>query len=136
VSLQRHGHWRVHLLPRIDQPLGVRRGTAQYYFATDPNGNVLAITDSTGAVKNQYRYSPYGVGELATEAFFNPLRYAAREWDPDAGLYYRARWYDPQPQPGPHAASRTTAAAVGCGANLGCPSLRSGRFRTWHPASH
>ncbi|HEX9938189.1 MAG TPA: RHS repeat-associated core domain-containing protein [Longimicrobium sp.] len=83
--------------PGIDQPLGVRRGTAQYYFATDANGNVLALTDSAGTVKNQYRYSPYGVAELVSETVANPLRYAAREWDADAGLYFnRARWYDPQ----------------------------------------
>lgn len=82
--------------PGIDEPLGVRRGTAQYYFATDPNGNVLAVADSAGTVKNSYGYSPWGANESPSETFFNPLRYAAREWDPDAGIYFnRARWYDP-----------------------------------------
>ncbi|HET7463412.1 MAG TPA: RHS repeat-associated core domain-containing protein [Longimicrobium sp.] len=82
--------------PGVDQPLGVRRGTAQHYFAIDANGNVLAITDSVGTVKNSYGYSPWGVNESPSETFFNPLRYAAREWDPDAGIYFnRARWYDP-----------------------------------------
>jgi RHS repeat-associated protein len=81
--------------PGIDQPLGVRRGTAQYYFATDANGNVVALTDSTGAVVSQYRYAPYGEIQSQSEQFFNPLRFAAREWDSDAHLYYnRARWYD------------------------------------------
>lgn len=40
-----------------------------------------------------------GDGELEqiTERVQQPLRYAAREWDPVAGLYQvRARWYDPQ----------------------------------------
>jgi RHS repeat-associated protein len=85
--------------PGIDAPLGVRRGTTQYYYATDHLGSVLALTDVSGTIVNQYRYTPFGAAELVSETVPNALRYAAREWDPDAGLYYnRARWYDPQIQ--------------------------------------
>jgi RHS repeat-associated protein len=85
--------------PAVDAPLGVRRGSTQYYYATDHLGSVLALTDVSGNIVNTYRYTPFGAAESTTETVPNALRYAAREWDADAGLYYnRARWYDPQIQ--------------------------------------
>jgi RHS repeat-associated protein len=86
-------------LPGIDQPLGLRRSGTQYYYHTDANGNVLALTNVAGTVVNQYSYTPFGVAESVLEGVSNALRFASREWDADAGLYYnRARWYDPQLQ--------------------------------------
>jgi RHS repeat-associated protein len=80
----------------IDRPLSMVRGSARYSFAIDPQGSVLAVVDGTGAPVNRYRYSPFGVAETATETVVNRLRYAGREWDADAGMYYlRNRWYDP-----------------------------------------
>ncbi|HET7229344.1 MAG TPA: RHS repeat-associated core domain-containing protein [Longimicrobium sp.] len=55
---------------------------------------MLALTGSTGG--EPVPLHPFGESLSATEQFFNPLRFAAREWDADAHLYYnRARWYDP-----------------------------------------
>jgi RHS repeat-associated protein len=80
----------------IDRPLSMVRGGTRYSFAIDPQGSVLAVVDGTGAPVNRYRYSPFGVAEMATETVVNRLRYAGREWDTDAGMYYlRNRWYDP-----------------------------------------
>jgi len=67
-----------------------------YYYAQDVSGNVVGLTTSTGAVANQYRYTPWGGAELVQEAVTNNIRFAGRQNDPETGLYYnRARYYDP-----------------------------------------
>jgi RHS repeat-associated protein len=46
---------------------------------------------------SRYRYDPWGNLEVHEEGpwVYNPLRFAARYWDWDTGLYYnRNRWYD------------------------------------------
>jgi len=86
-------------VPGGGAPFALRHGGIPYWFHTDPQGSVLAITDQYGNVANQYKYAPYGAADSVVEAFSNRLRHAGREWDADAGLYYnRARWYDPQMQ--------------------------------------
>jgi RHS repeat-associated protein len=65
----------------------------QYYFA-DRLGNVLAVTDNTGDIVQQFFYTPFGV-EMVGDASGNPFRYTGRKYDPETGLYYyRARYYD------------------------------------------
>jgi RHS repeat-associated protein len=65
----------------------------QYYFA-DRLGNVLAVTDNTGDIVQQFFYTPFGV-EMVGEETGNPFRYTGRKYDPETGLYYyRARYYD------------------------------------------
>ena len=65
----------------------------QYYFA-DRLGNVLAVTDKTGNIVQQFFYTPFGV-EMVGNASGNPFRYTGRKYDPETGLYYyRARYYD------------------------------------------
>ena len=65
----------------------------QYYFA-DRLGNVLAVTDNTGEIVQQFFYTPFGV-EMVGDASGNPFRYTGRKFDPETGLYYyRARYYD------------------------------------------
>ncbi|MDG1417828.1 MAG: RHS repeat-associated core domain-containing protein, partial [Maricaulis sp.] len=65
----------------------------QYYFA-DRQGNVLAVTDNTGDIVQQFFYTPFGV-EMVGDASGNQFRYTGRKYDPETGLYYyRARYYD------------------------------------------
>ena len=65
----------------------------QYYFA-DRLGNVLAVTDNTGAIEQRYFYTPFGV-EMQGDDTGNPFRYTGRRYDAETGLfYYRARYYD------------------------------------------
>jgi RHS repeat-associated core domain len=83
--------------PGVDAPHSVVEGGKTYYYLTEPGaGSVVGLIDSTGVLKNSYRYSPYGLLEDSTEAVVNPLRYTAREYDAETQLYYyRARYYDP-----------------------------------------
>lgn len=88
--------------PGIDQPHSMRDWTAgqggvtRYYALEMPGSNVRGLWTGSGTVTHQYRYTPYGEPLLTSEATANPLRFAAREYDGQAGLYYvRARWYDP-----------------------------------------
>lgn len=75
----------------------VARGASTYYFATDVQGSVLAVFDSTGQVVGQYAYAPFGEVQAASETVPNRIRYAGREFETETGLYYNdARWYDPQ----------------------------------------
>ncbi len=83
--------------PGIDAPHSMVEGGKTYYYLTESGaGSVVGLIDSTGVLRNSYRYSPYGLLEDSTEAVVNPLRYTAREYDAETQLYYyRARYYDP-----------------------------------------
>jgi len=52
---------------------------------------------STGAVKNSYRYDPFGNSTSKTEAVSNPWQFASGYLDANTGLYkFGERYYDPQ----------------------------------------
>ncbi|MBS0209634.1 MAG: RHS repeat-associated core domain-containing protein [Planctomycetes bacterium] len=67
------------------------------YAIQDANWNVTAIVDTSGAVKERYRYTPYG-SPTFLDASFTPITlggsygwnvlYAGYRWDSDGGLYY------------------------------------------------
>ncbi|MYW00178.1 RHS repeat-associated core domain-containing protein, partial [Streptomyces sp. SID3343] len=70
-------------------------GEAHYYYLTDAQGSVIAMTDKNGNKVNAYAYDPYGNARTTTEAVPNPLRYTSTYLDP-TGLYKMgARYYDP-----------------------------------------
>ena len=83
----------IHTLhgPLVDQPLA--RGGL--YFSQDPLGSTTMLTDSTGSVVQQYRYSPFGETSRST-AVNNPFQFTGRENDETGLYYYRARYYAPQ----------------------------------------
>jgi RHS repeat-associated protein len=73
------------------------RGGATYYYQTNAHGDVIALTDSAGAVVNTYTYDPWGKVLTSTGTVSNPLRYAGYYYDDSTGLYYLShRYYDPQ----------------------------------------
>ncbi|MCI5044775.1 MAG: RHS repeat-associated core domain-containing protein [Aquisalinus sp.] len=82
--------------PGVDQRVAMvaANGDTHFYHA-DRLGNVIALADASGAVTDQYLYSPFGAEDMAA-ASGNPFRYTGRRYDPETGLYYyRARYYDP-----------------------------------------
>lgn len=70
--------------------------TRRYYHA-NRLGSVIALSNQqSGALTDQYVYTPYGV-EAQLDTSGNPFRYTGRRYDAESGLYYyRARYYWPQ----------------------------------------
>lgn len=97
---------------QVDLPHSLRRwssGSATtYYYATDVPGSVTGLIRSDGVLVSQYYYSPFGAmvssdnysapgGPFpSVDTVANPLKFGAREYDSETGLYFmRARYYDP-----------------------------------------
>ncbi len=74
--------------------IDVSAGT-ETWAHTDRLGSVIATTNSSGAVQDSYRYSPYGrPGSEGPGGF--PFRFTGQRLDAETGLYYyKARYYDP-----------------------------------------
>lgn len=82
--------------PGVDSPHSVRQGGQMYYYLMEAPGHVAGLVDSQGQIVSRYKYNPWGELESSTDALDQPLRYTAREYDGETGLYfYRARYYDP-----------------------------------------
>ncbi len=86
-----------------DAPLQLlrQRGSAtnRYWYTLDGRGNVVALTDSNGAVVDRYAYDPYGenLPEGTNETVPQQLRYASYWFDAALGWYWvGARSYDPE----------------------------------------
>ena len=70
-------------------------GTTTTYYQHDAHGNVVALTDSTGAVTRTYAYDAFGNELNPTVGDTNPFRYCGEYWDAETGTYYlRARNYN------------------------------------------
>lgn len=82
--------------PGLDEPLAVidAAGNRQYAL-TDALGSVVAMVDDSGALKEKYAYTGYGVS-VSGGATQMPYLFAGRRFDPETELYYnRARMYSP-----------------------------------------
>jgi RHS repeat-associated protein len=93
--LRTYTHW-----PGVDNPHSVRVTSngqqATYFYVTEHPGHVTGLVNEAGFLAAEYRYTPWGEVESASDPTEQPLRFMAREHDPANGLYYvRARWYDP-----------------------------------------
>ena len=76
-----------------------------YYYVLNLQGDVVALTDSTGAIVVEYAYNAWGkvltsttMPECATPnlASINPLRYRGYYYDTETKFYYlQSRYYDP-----------------------------------------
>ena len=70
-------------------------GTTLYYLYNG-HGDVVNITDSTGAVVMTYNYDAFGNVTVATGSIQNSILYAGYQFDGESGMYYlNARYYDP-----------------------------------------
>jgi RHS repeat-associated protein len=77
-------------------------GTNPLYYHYDRLGNVMAVTDSNGALCAPYTMDAFGnvlqcgtsTGYSATQSDPQPYHLTTKEWDPDTALFYfNARWY-------------------------------------------
>jgi RHS repeat-associated protein len=73
------------------------RGQNRYFYHTNERGDVLAMTDETGTVVNEYRYDPWGRVLDSTVTVANPYLYASYRHDSETRLYYLwHRYYSPE----------------------------------------
>lgn len=81
----------------IDEPLAVIIGKNIYYYHADGLGSIIALTDSSGKVLQDYQYDSFGNLKDQKNRIKQPYTFTARERDKEIGLYYyRARYYDPE----------------------------------------
>ncbi|HUB88265.1 MAG TPA: RHS repeat-associated core domain-containing protein, partial [Dyella sp.] len=83
--------------PGVDERFARNDVTGRTYFLTDLLNSTIALTDSTGAIRQKYSYDPYGnvTPSDTTTGFTNPYQYTGREADIPGLYYYRARYYSP-----------------------------------------
>ncbi|MFC6671373.1 RHS repeat-associated core domain-containing protein [Marinobacterium aestuariivivens] len=80
----------------LDQPLVMNRDGNQYYYHTDHQGSIAALTNNSTTATNTYNYKAFGSYTNTSEIIDNPFTYTGRIQDPESNLYYyRARYYDP-----------------------------------------
>jgi RHS repeat-associated protein len=76
----------------IDEHLARIASNDSRYYLTDVLGSVLALTDTNGAIKTQYSYSPFGNTEVLGEESDQPFQYTGRENDGNNLYHYRMRY--------------------------------------------
>ena len=88
-------------------PTGFLYNGAQYFYLTNQMGDVIGITDNTGALIATYTYGAWGEVLAVTPATTggsaqlaianaNPLRYRGYYLDQETGYYYlQSRYYNP-----------------------------------------
>ena len=88
----------------IDEVLNMRRGGSDFFYHTDDLYNVMAVTNTVGAVAERYEYQDYGVPEfvdamsvpISQSAIANPYMFTGRRFDFETGWHsYRTRYLDP-----------------------------------------
>jgi len=68
----------------------------RYWYERDGLGNVVALTDSSGTVVDQYAYDLWGKPTTVQESVPQPLRYQGYWYDTELGWYWlTSRAYDP-----------------------------------------
>ena len=84
-------------------PMSVAYNGTNYYYATNIQGDVIAILDTNGNAVVEYTYDAWGnhlsvSGTMAdTLGAINPLRYRGYVYDTETTLYYlQSRYYDPE----------------------------------------
>ncbi len=64
-----------------------------YYYHFNGLGSVIALSDSTGSIVEQYSYDVFGEPNRVSDVN-NPYLFTGRRIDPEtANYYYRARYY-------------------------------------------
>ncbi len=84
-------------------PVSVDYNGITYYYATNIQGDVVAILDATGVAVVEYTYDAWGTplaisgSDAGTLGAINPLRYRGYVYDQETRLYYvSCRYYNPK----------------------------------------
>ncbi|HCI45358.1 MAG TPA: hypothetical protein DE315_07520 [Candidatus Omnitrophica bacterium] len=79
---------------QLDEVLTMGRGGNSYFYFYDGLGSVSEITDTIGAVVENYTYDAYGNPSVVNSTINNRYRFTGREFDEESGLYhYNRRTY-------------------------------------------
>jgi len=87
----------------IDDVINMQKAGEDYFYHQNHLGSVVAITNATGNLAEQYEYDAFGkvtiynasFDTLSSSTIDNPYLFTGRRLDPETGLYYyRARHYD------------------------------------------
>jgi RHS repeat-associated core domain len=82
--------------PGVDRPYSVLYNYNEYPVAMDGSSVIGAITTGGSGIAAEYRYTPFGGMDRNDATLPGSLRFQARPYDAETGLYYfRARYYDP-----------------------------------------
>ena len=77
--------------------VAMKTGTSVYYYHTDHLGSSSVMTDSSGIVKEEIYYYPYGKTRSNSGTLNVKQKFTGQELDDETGLYnYGARYYDPE----------------------------------------
>ena len=102
--LAQHGANNIYFQYNGDKPIGFILNQNQYYYLTNPSGDIVGITDSKCDLIATYTYDEWGkLLEITADnddnrqiAETNPLRYRGYYYDNETGYYYlQSRYYDP-----------------------------------------
>ena len=85
----------TNLLAKFSKQSGNVKTDYQYY-TQNAHGDVVNLTDSTGAITKSYKYDAFGVEQNIDDADDNAFRYCGEYFDAETGtIYLRARYYNP-----------------------------------------
>ena len=106
--LAQYGANNIYFQYNGDKPIGFILNQNQYYYLTNPSGDIVGITDSKCDLIATYTYDEWGKllsietaeennSEQLKIAEINPLRYRGYYYDNETGYYYlQSRYYDPE----------------------------------------
>jgi len=84
-------------LQRISESQMVSGTWTTSFYGYDGAGSVRQLTNSAGAVTDEYEYDAFGNSFTKQGTTPNNYMYRGEQFDSDLGLYYlRARYYNPQ----------------------------------------
>jgi len=81
----------------IDDPIALTSTIGTYFYHSNQQFSIAAITDSNGNLSERYGYNAYGKPVIITDSILvdNPYFFTGRQLDSETGLFYfRARYYD------------------------------------------
>jgi len=81
----------------IDDPIALISTNGTYFYHSNQQYSISAITDSNGNLSERYGYNAYGKPVIITDSILvdNPYFFTGRQLDSETGLFYfRARYYD------------------------------------------
>ena len=78
------------------QLISSKNGSNENFYTYNGHGDVVQLTNSTGAITKQYDYDAFGVETNKTDNDTNPFRYCGEYYDSETdSIYLRARYYRP-----------------------------------------